>query len=253
MTLEAAELREVRPSTPHLLLVTQKEPTQQLYRSIGFLEYDEAQYAFYYLRSAIAASWFRPLPGFSQVYRRYVSTELFPLFRERVPSSRRDDFRSTMRLLGLPQDAGPFEVLARSGGHRTGDSIELIPVPTVDPDGFVSFTFFSHGVRYMTEDAQNRIANLRAGELLKLVPELTNPVNPHAMLVTEHGRLSLGYVPDPLVDLVADISSRPHALTVERANGSDVPFHFRLMVRLAGRVDPRQPAPFTGLAWQPVD
>lgn len=252
MTLEAAELREALDSAPRRLLVTQKEPAQQLYRSIGFLEYDGTQYAFYYLRSAVSAPWFRPLPGLSQVNRKYVSGDLFPLFRERVPSSRRDDFRTIMRLLGLPQDADPFEVLARSGGHRTGDSIELIPVPMVDLDGFVSFTFFSHGVRYTTEEAQNRIANLRTGELLELVPEMTNPVNPQAMLVTERGRLLLGYVPNPLVGLVSDISSGPHALTVERANGSDVPFHFRLMVRLTGRVDPRRRAPFTGPAWEPV-
>lgn len=230
------------------LLVTQRGEIDRLYRAIGFLSYDGAAYRFDYLRSAITQPWFRPLPGLSRIETPYLSPDLFALFRERVLSSRRQDFESTMRALGLPQDAEPFEVLSRTGGHRAGDTIELIPIPRPDNDGFVSFTFFAHGVRHMSERAQERIAELEPGFLLDLRAETANPVNPRALLVTDHGDLCLGYVPDPLVDLVHEVISTGHALTVERANGTDVPYHFRLLVRLTGRVHGLQ-TPFTGPDW----
>lgn len=230
------------------LLVTQRGEVDRLYRAIGFLSFDGVSYRFDYLRAAVDQPWFRPLPGLSRVGESYVSSDLFSLFRERVISSRRPDFESTMNALGLPQDAEPFEVLARTGGHRAGDTIELIPVPRPDDEGFVSCTFFAHGVRHMPDSAQDRIAELQPGILLDLRPEPGNPVNSRALLVTDGGELCLGYVPDPLVDFVHDVASRGHALTVERANGRDVAYHFRLLVRLTGRVG-ASTLPFEGPDW----
>lgn len=233
------------------LLVTQRGD-DSLYRPVGFLDYDGLHYNFSYLRSATSQPWFRPLPGLARVGRPYRSEELFPLFRERIPSPRRSDYDSTMFALDLPAGAEPFEVLARSGGHRAGDSIQVIPVPMPDFAGRVSMLFFAHGVRHMSPRAQEAISRLRRGERLQLVAEPSNPVNNRALLVADDSDLTLGYVPDPLVEFVHEVRERPHRLVVERANGPDVPYHHRLLIRLDGSVEPRR-TPFSGPGWETVD
>lgn len=230
------------------LLVTQKAEIDRRYRALGFLSHDGTSYRFEYLASALVDPTFRTLPGLSRIGEPNISEDLFPLFQERLMSSRRDDFSSTMTALGLPENATPMEVLARTGGHRAGDFIELIEVPTFDSDdGDISFTFFSHGVRYMTDEAQAAIAHLRPGHALSLRLDSANAVNPRALLMAD-GRLSMGYVPDPLVNFVHDVIARDHDLRVEQANGPEVAFHFRLRVRLTGQIDPAKP-PFTGPQW----
>lgn len=250
MTIELLDRATASLRHVDRLLVTQRGE-DRLYRPIGFLDYNGEHYAFAYLRSAVAQAWFRPLPGLSHVGTPYRSDQLFPLFRERVPSPRRPDYAATMQALDLPNGAEPFEVLARSGGHRAGDSIEVLPVPTPDERGGVTMWFFAHGVRHMSLDAQRAIATLRRGERLHLLDEPSNAVNDRALLVTDAGALALGYVPDPLVEFVHDVRAREHDLAVERANGVDVPYHHRLLIRLDGSVADGH-VPFTGPAWATV-
>jgi len=76
-----------------------------------------------------------------------------------------------MHALGLPLEAGPFEVLRRSAGRRVEDQIELVPVPDVSADGCAALDFLVHGVRHMTQEAQDRISALAVGERLNLRPE----------------------------------------------------------------------------------
>jgi hypothetical protein len=210
----------------------------RLYRSVGILEFDGGDYNFSYLRSAIGAEWFRPLPGLSKIESAYRSTDLFPLFRERIISPRRSDYDQTMEALGLRLGAEPFEVLSRSGGHRAGDTIELIPIPHPARDGTVRITFFAHGVRYLTAETQASIADLRVGEPLRLQSDESNTVNPRALLVMRTDAARLGYVPDPLVSFVHEVIANPYSLQVERSNGPEVAFHYRLLIRLEGQAAP---------------
>ncbi len=217
------------------LLVTQRDPGSLTYRPLGFLA-DEAErgYSFAYLRSTVQAPWFVALPGLSRTVGPSRSDSLFPLFAERVISPRRPDRPQTMRALGLPLEAGPFEVLRRSAGRRVEDQIELVPVPDVGADGRVELDFLVHGVRYMTQEAQDRISALAVGEPLNLRPEPMNPVNTRAVLVTDSGELPVGYVPDPLLEFVSEMTDVE--ASVLQANGPDVGFHMRLLVRLKGRL-----------------
>jgi hypothetical protein len=63
--------------------------------------------------------------------RIVLRSPLFPLFAERVISQRRPDRPQARKALGLPLEAGPFEVLTRSAGRRVEDQIELMPVPVM--------------------------------------------------------------------------------------------------------------------------
>jgi hypothetical protein len=138
-----------------------------------------------------------------------------------------------MEQLGLSPDAGPFEVLAVSGGRRTGDTYEVTPLP--EP-GEVELPFLVHGIRHLSPAEQHRVDDLRPGQKLLLKCEPTNPVNERAVLVTDEGT-HLGYVPDPLVEHVHKIMRGPHTLRVERVNPADAGFHMRLLVVLTGHLE----------------
>jgi hypothetical protein len=171
------------------------------------------------------------------------------LFAERVISSRRPDRQASLEALGLDADAAPFEVLVRSHGQRVGDTVELLPAPEAASGEDVSFTFLTHGVRHLPLENQNRISSLTRGEPLRLVAEETNPVNPKAQVVTDTERVTLGWMPDPLLEIVEHLDNQ--RLSVERANPPDVGFHFRLLARLTGRVASDRRL-FSGAAWDTV-
>lgn len=204
-------------------------------------------YRFAYLTRELRRPDFRPLPGLTAAAKTAMSSPtLFPLFAERVISSRRPDRPASMAALGLPTDAAPFEVLARSQGHRVGDTIELLPAPSVEPGAPVSFVFPTHGVRHLEPREQDRITSLARGEELRLLQDRANKVNSRALLVCCVGDVRLGWVPDPLIEMVETIEN-VH-LTVENANGPQVGFHFRLLVRFEGLASSAGGI-FTGPEW----
>lgn len=214
------------------LLVSRQDPVTRRFASVGALEFDGRQFAFTYDDQAR-----RALPGLP-LGRVHVSDTLFPIFAERVIDPHRPDRAETLGHLGLPPDAGPFEVLAVSGGSRTGDTYELTPLPHV---GRVDLPFLVHGVRYLSSEERALIDSLRSGERLSLRGEPDNPVNRQAVLVTREGA-KLGYVPDPLLVYVHDIMSGEHELLVERVNPPEAGLHMRLLVRLSGQYSARHEA-----------
>lgn len=238
---------------PHRLLVTRKSSDSELYRPLGFLSFEDGEYSFEYIKKSVECDWFSPLPGLSNAASAYRSRQLFPIFAERVISSRRPDRPEALRALGLPADAAPFEVLNRTGGRRVGDTIELVPMPEVSADGSFSQLFLVHGVRYISEVAQRRISQLQSGEELRLTPDEANPVNSLAVQVEDCEGLVLGFVPDPLASFVQSVLADPrgHRVSAEQANGPAVGYHFRLLARLDGFVRPGF-EPFTDSNWETV-
>jgi hypothetical protein len=235
--------------TSSRLLVTRRDSATRSYQALGFLELRDQTYTFAYLRTALADERFRTLPGLSDTARRYSSDRLFPVFAERVISARRPDRQVSMAALGLSQDAALFEVLQRSGGRRVGDTIEVLPAPTAGPNGELTIDFLVHGVRYQSSVAQDRISRLEVGERLRIVAEPDNEWNTRTLLVTDSDEVQLGYVPDPLLDVLH--SADVHSVTVVRANGPEVGFHFRLLVRVNMFV-PAGSQPFGGPEWNTV-
>lgn len=233
------------------LIVTRRDPLTGSYFAVGFLDKLSDGYEFSYLAQAVARPGFVPLVGFSDPGRCYRRTQLFPSFAERVIGARRPDRPQYLASLRLDDDAGPWEILAASGGYREGDAIELISLPSFDPaDASTNASFLAHGVRYRGHEANERISELRPGETLALEKEPTNKANPRAIRVVD-GDLHLGYVPDPLVDYVANVmlEGRP-SLTVVQANPPETNPHLRLLLRLRGRISGQ--FPFDGISWRTV-
>ena len=235
---------------PTRLLVSRQDPTSRRYSAVGFLsEGEDHRFRFDYLRAAADAPGFRPLPGLSRVERSYVSDRLFPLFAERIMSSRRPDREAALSALGLGLDAAPFEVLARGGGRRVGDTIELTPAPEPDASGLLTLPFLVHGIRYVDAGSAEAIERLSPGAELHLVPEPDNEVNDKALIVADGSGRKLGYVPDPLLSVIEPLADEH--LEVARVNPPSLGFHLRLLVVAHGRLAPDAQA-FSGPQWETV-
>jgi hypothetical protein len=215
------------------LLVAWQDPDSRRYHAVGLLSrtHDD-HYRFRYLDGVSTLPGFRPFLGFSDLQRDYASSHLFPLFAERVLVDARPDRISLYEALDLVATAGPMEFLARSGGRRAGDRIQLLPTPDV-VDGKTSCVFLVHGVRYL-DGAAEAIDQLEPGQELALEPEPNNPIDRDAVLVTKDGT-RLGWVPNPLLSYVrAVMGSGDARLTVVRANPRELGHHMRLLVRIEG-------------------
>lgn len=233
------------------LLVTWQEPSSRRYHAVGMLYGLPDGYEFAYLRHAQGLSGFHPFLGFPHLDRRYRSPHLFALFAERVMDPSRPDLPRWLHALALDDTATPLEVLARSGGRRHGDTIELLPEPRRTPDGITSSLFLVHGVRYQL-NASDRISSLSPDERLLLVDDRDNHESERALLVTATDHVPLGWVPDPLLDYVHAVrSDATHTLRVVRANGPSVGPHLRLLARIEGPINSADWSSVTA-AWQPV-
>ncbi|WP_204014911.1 hypothetical protein [Sphaerimonospora thailandensis] len=228
------------------LLVARRTP-DGLITPIGVLDQLTGGYSFAYLRQVLDVPAFRPLLGFEDLERRYVSTELFPLFSQRLMDPRRTDYQWYLTVLGLSEGASPMVVLGRSEGRRAGDAITLVAEPEVDASGRTSASFFVHGLRHRA-GAEPRVATLRKGEQLALRDDLQNPVNPRALLVTRNAE-ELGWIPDLLLDYVHRVRETGEmTIRVAQVNGADTPPNLRLRVQLEG-CTPEGYLPFHGEDW----
>ena len=99
MTATALQTNGRVKAATRRLLVTVQDPETKAYRPVGFLRYDGDQYTFAYLRREREREGFRPLPGLARAADGPLrSATLFPLFAERVISSRRPDRELSMVL-----------------------------------------------------------------------------------------------------------------------------------------------------------
>lgn len=245
-----------RASIRVVFLVTVRRPNR-LYETTGLLTAGPDRYEFVYFRCALDSEEFVPLVGFGDTSRRYVRPYLFPLFAERVMSPRRPDRAEYLAELDLQPNASPLEIITRTGGHRHGDAIELVPVPLHRADGAFSGDFLVHGISHLDDDSSEpgrssrRIGALQQGELLEFRPEPTNPKDPRAVQVLTDDGIEVGWVPGPLTGYVHDVLAGEYRLEVEVAHVPDVPAHLRLLVRLTGWL-PEGADPLDRAEWEIV-
>jgi hypothetical protein len=209
---------------------------------IGRLDAEAArdEYVFRYTRGALHAqdhAGFKPLVAFPEFRRRYESSELFPLFKNRVLDPARKDFAEYLGWLALdPASADPIEILSLTGGERQTDSLEVFPRINKRPDGTFSTRFFLHGLRHVSDSARRRVDQLQAGELLQVAMEVNNPATGLAVQLQTRDCHILGWAPRYLVnDLCAAISEhRSIEAKVTRINRLDAPSARRVLVELKG-------------------
>jgi hypothetical protein len=202
---------------------------------------DQAAYRFRYTKGAERAherAGFEALLDFPKWDRAYESSELFPLFKNRVISANRRDLAEYLKMLDLPVTAEPAEILEVGGGYRATDSFEVFPRIVRRPDGFFSCRFFLHGWRHVNAAAQRRIEALTPGEPLYVTIELTNPATQLAVQLQTQDYYMIGWTPRYLVnDLARAIALSPgeYGAKIVRINPAPAPSKQRLLVELEGR------------------
>lgn len=178
------------------LLVIWGEPSAGNRQVIGHLAREAGELRFWYepdLSDAMKRG-FHLLPEFPEHRLQaepYVERYLFPLFAERIPALTRRDATAMMQAWGVERPDDQFEVLAKSGGIRATDRLELAEYRADDDELAEPLEFRIAGRRYIPSD---EVAPLEVGCRVSLKPEPTNPKDPQAVIVDRHGKRA-GYVP----------------------------------------------------------
>ena len=211
---------------------------QRRWGPVGRLEHDGLLYRFVYTQGARTLPGFRPFPEMPDLEQVYESDSLFPLFANRLLSSSRPEYEAFLVWGGFdvndPPD--PISILGVTEGIRQTDAIEVFPCPGPDASGCYLNKFFLHGVRWVSEEAVERISELRRDDALRVKAEPSNPYDPDAMAVwTDEPSLRIGYVPRYLAREVRQLREECGediaGLWVERVNSS-APLQQRLLCRM---------------------
>jgi hypothetical protein len=212
---------------------------------IGRLDADieKSRFEFIYTQGAEIAqkqAGLEPLDAFPDFHKAYQSSELFPLFRNRVLGENREDFKEYIQQLGLdPKHVNALDILALTGGERQTDNLEVFPKIARHKKGDFSCRFFLHGWRHVNKAAQQRLVSLNGGEALRVAIELNNPATVLAVqLETPEDYHMIGWAPRYLVkDLFQAICESPNDIraTVVKVNPAPAPTKQRILIEIKGR------------------
>ncbi len=221
------------------LFLAWQTPSDRAWFPVGRLDADteHSRYRFSYTGGALTAEreGFRPMVSFPRIHECYESSDLFPMFKNRVLAHQRRDFTGYLASLALERP-DPIEILAVTGGARQTDSFEVFPKMEKQADNSFSCRFFLHGLRYMSTTAQERAFRLQPEEALGVSLELNNPRYGLALQLTSQDYEFIGWTPRYIVgDLLQAITQTPQvAARVVRVNPDDVPANRRVLVEMHG-------------------
>jgi len=232
--MDGASAPALRSGARCLRVVWQDPETRQFHEvaTLRLPAGDGEDIGFEYRRPLPAA--FSPFPAFPDAGRTYRSDRLFPFFRNRVMSPSRPDYDDYLDALGLTREgATPFEMLARTGGARATDTVQVVPEPTVAEDGATEQLFLASGVRHL-DGHEEVLAGLSPGDELIMRDEPDNPYDDRAVLLDAEANRPVGWIPSYMLDEVHKHRQGidPVRVFVERVNGPGTPAHLRLLCRL---------------------
>lgn len=221
------------------LFLAWQAPTARAWFAVGRLDADteHSRYLFHYTRGALAAQkeGFHPTVSFPKFDVCYHSSELFPMFKNRILGRQRRDFGEYLASLALARP-DPIEILAITGGERQTDSFEVFPKIEKQQDNSFSCRFFLHGLRPMSDTAQQRAMHLQPGESLGVSLELNNPKYGLAIQLTSHDYEFVGWTPRYIVGDLLQAIAQTHRVSarVIQVNALDVPANRRVLVEMQG-------------------
>ena len=194
--------------TTQALFVAWQDPETRRYypvaRLISGIGSEQNTYEFDYINGANEAAkvGFVPFRSFPDLQKVYRSEELFALFANRLMPQSRPDYSNYVNQLGLdPLTADPMLILARSGGVRATDSLELFPHPVQNQQSGCYETFFLvHGLRYFSDESRNRVESLSVEDRLYVMADFQNPVDQNALMLRTEDRINVGYLRWPIND-----------------------------------------------------
>ncbi|NMG11246.1 HIRAN domain-containing protein [Brasilonema sp. UFV-L1] len=240
------------------LFLAWQDPISRCWFPIGRLTFDGDKYQFVYTHGATNAQsecGFQPLLSFPDLNKVYKSVELFPLFSNRLMRRSRPEYKNFVQWLNIPQHSDdPIAILARSGGSKVTDHLEVFPCPEPDENGLYHIHFFAHGLRHLPQCATSRINRAQPGELLWLSHEIQNPYDPNALTLNTEDHHIVGYCPRYLVhDALKMLRQNPTLVHVhvERVNPVPTPLQFRLLCNMTAEWH-QDFRPFSSDDYQPI-
>jgi hypothetical protein len=240
---------------PALFVNWQDESSRRIFPVGRLLNLTDDSYEFAYIAAAKEAQQFGfvPFVAFPELGRVYTSSALPAFFKNRVLQPGRPDYPQHLAELGLDSaTATPVAILARSGGRRVTDPLEVFAelVPAANEDRFETH-FFVRGIRHFA-GAEEVVTHLAAGDLLTLQPEPSNAFNPKALLLACHDTRCVGYVPDYLAEDLNQLAVSDPSMQIQvvRVNAAPSPSQQRLLCRLS--ISPTAPRPHRGARFEPI-
>ncbi|WP_286870318.1 HIRAN domain-containing protein [Pantoea sp. UBA5035] len=218
--------------------VAWQEPDTRAWHVVGNLQARKSGYVFKYTKGALSSPKFTKFSGMKDVSETYVSEELFPLFKNRLLSPRRPEYPRFMSWLGFEDEkAKPIDILARTGGMRSTDNLQIFKKIELEEDGSFEHCFFLHGLGYLTDSANERVSKLKPGEMLKLSLDLQNAFDSEAVVVrADQPAEIVGYCPRYFAKLIKSLllnDPQSVSLAVEKIS-NDAPHNYRLLCKISG-------------------
>ena len=246
-------------SAQTLFLAWQDKARTRQWFPIGRLDadVDRPDYRFRYTSGAERAqhvAGFPLLVDFPDSRKEYQASELFPLFKNRVITSNRQDFVDYVGSLGLSEEADPIEILTANGGRRATDSLEVFPKLMKSDDGSFVCRFFLRGTRYTGKVARERQDSLNPGDELHIALELTNPVTTIAVQIQTDDYHMIGWAPAYLAHDIATtvgVASGGYTAHVVKVNPQPVPLRHRVLIEMRGPWDEER-EPMSGEDFRPL-
>lgn len=221
------------------LFLAWQDSVSRAWFPVGQLTFTNSYYQFTYIQGAKTAKEKCGFPGvfsFPDWNKVYRSSEVFPIFSNRIMRQSRPEYPQLLSWLNFPEDENdPIALLSRSGGKRVTDNFEVFPYPEPDENEYYHFYFFSHGLRYMQKATDDRIINLQPQEQLYFMHDLQNSYDNNALMLRTEDYSLLGYCPRYLLDdLLPILQQFPHSVevTVEKINLHPAPLKMRLLCHM---------------------
>lgn len=217
-----------------------QEPNTKEWHVVGMLREYKEGYTFDYTGGAYASNKFIAFSGMENLEKTYVSTELFPLFKNRLLSKNRPEYPRFIDWLGLEKNnLSPISILGRSGALRGTDSLQMFNRIEIDLDGSFEHVFFAHGLSHLSQSALNRVTNLTSGERLYLCLDCQNSFDGNAIIIrAEKPAEIVGYCPRYFTKYICKSlreNSFNFSIHVETLS-KNAPANYQLMCKLKGNV-----------------
>lgn len=219
------------------LFVAWQDAKCRRWAPVGRLTHEDGVYRFVYTRGAEAMPDFRPFGVMRDLHSAYKSEKLFPIFANRILAKNRPEYSDYLNWLGLNEARyDELEELARTGGLRATDSLELFPCPEQSTGKTYEVYFFCRGLRHLRAENQERAQQLKSGERLYLMQDLQNPHDSMALLMRTAEPVTLvGYAPRyysaEFTQLIKSTDPDQAKVTVEQVN-LDAPIQYRVLCKL---------------------
>lgn len=219
------------------LFIAWQDTQTRSWAPVGRLTREDGIYRFVYTRGAVEMPNFRPFGRMLNLHAAYQSEKLFPMFANRILAKNRPEYADYLRWLGLTNSKyDELEELARTGGLRATDSLELFPCPEPTSGENYEVYFFSRGLRHLHQENEARTGKLEAGERLYLMQDLQNSHDAMALLLRTGDPVTLvGYAPRyysaEFTHLIKSSGPECVKVVVEQVN-HDAPIQYRLLCRL---------------------